>query len=306
MRQAQPEEYGCAVPVKVTLAGEDEKILKQNMRGTILIQEEHKVQPIVPLGALIEELGYSLHWTPTKLKLSHPEKGSVRVRVNNHCPEVAACEALSMIKELEMKQVAELNNNVNTLKARLEMIRKEEQREWPELLKAYTSTGSRSSLLKALMKCPFTKDLPAEVRSLMLEEFEPTKGEVYLKALPLTRRMRRLMMSSRKWVVDLNVGKAEEKEDPFSVISRNGKVLVEVNYEKSKLRDLHKRGAVYQMLLWAASSGRISDVIGCPANDTWVNEATPEELRAATPKRTDEEPFGLKDMPPLQKPATGP
>ncbi|CAE7943851.1 GIP [Symbiodinium sp. KB8] len=301
MRQAQPEEYGCAVPVKVTLAGEDEKILKQNMQGTILIQEEHQVQPIVPLGALIEELGYSLHWTPTKLKLSHPEKGSVRVRVNNHCPEVAACEALSMIKELEMKQVAELNNNVNTLKARLEMIRKEEQREWPELLREYTSTGSRSSLLKALMKCPFTKGLPTEVHSLMLEEFEPKKGEVYLKALPLTRRMRRLMMSSKKWVVNLNVGKAEEKEDPFSVVSRNGKVFLEVNYEKSRLWDLHKRGAVYQMLLWAASAGRISDVIGCPANDTWVNEATPEERKAATPRRTDEEPFGLKDLPPLQQ-----
>ena len=65
MRPATSEEYDVAQPVKVTLAGEDEKILRQNPQCTILVQEEEtKVQPIVPLGALIEGLGYTLHWSP--------------------------------------------------------------------------------------------------------------------------------------------------------------------------------------------------------------------------------------------------
>ena len=136
MRTATRAEYTDATPVKVTLAGEDEKILRQNDRGTILVQEEEgRVQPIVPLGALIEGLGYTLHWSPTKLKLTHPEKGSVRVRVNNHCPEVAACDALAVIRELEMKQVNALNNNVESLKARLEVVKMEEKREWYEIFK---------------------------------------------------------------------------------------------------------------------------------------------------------------------------
>ena len=59
MRQAE-EEYREGIPVRVTLAGEDEKILRQNVQGTILAQEEnHKVHSIVLLGALIETLGYT-------------------------------------------------------------------------------------------------------------------------------------------------------------------------------------------------------------------------------------------------------
>ncbi|CAE7921355.1 hypothetical protein AK812_SmicGene7008 [Symbiodinium microadriaticum] len=42
----------------------------------------------------------------------------IKVKVNNNCPEVAACDALAMIRELEMTQVNALNKHVDTLKAR--------------------------------------------------------------------------------------------------------------------------------------------------------------------------------------------
>ena len=301
MRQAQPNEYLEAIPVKVTLAGEDEKILKQNTQGTILVQEEHRVQPIVPLGALIEDLGYTLHWTPTKLRLTHPEKGSVRVRVNNHCPEVAACDALAMIRELEMNKVRELNSSVATLKARLEMVKLEEKRDWIEILRSYAKKGERGELLKALMKCPFTKDLPGDVQSLMLETFEPTKGDTYLKALPITRRMRKSLMASKKWVVSFNVEDAREKDDPLKIVYKNGKVLLEVNNRKSKSWDIHRRNAVYQALLWAAADGRISDVVCSPAHVTWLSSSPTSRVEAAIPRRTENEPYGVKSLSPLQR-----
>ncbi|CAE7948495.1 unnamed protein product [Symbiodinium sp. KB8] len=47
-----------------------------------------------------------------------------------------------MIHELEMKQVNALNSNVETLKARLEVVKLQEIRDWPELLKEYASEGS--------------------------------------------------------------------------------------------------------------------------------------------------------------------
>ena len=103
-----------------------------------MIQEESgQVQPIVPLGVLIENLGYTLHWSPTTLRLTHSLKGMVKVRIDNHCPEVAACDAFAMIHELEMKQVSSLNHNIKTLKARLEVVKLQQTREWPELLKEY-------------------------------------------------------------------------------------------------------------------------------------------------------------------------
>ena len=51
------------------------------------------------------------------------------MRVNNHCPEVAVCDALAMIRDLEMKQVNALNNSIDTLKARLEVMKLEETTE---------------------------------------------------------------------------------------------------------------------------------------------------------------------------------
>ena len=97
MRPAKEDEYSEGLPVRVTLAGEDVRVLRQNNEGTILVQEENAViQPIVPLGAVIENLGYTLHWTPKSLRLTHPEKQAIKVRIKNHCPEVAAADALEL------------------------------------------------------------------------------------------------------------------------------------------------------------------------------------------------------------------
>ena len=102
MRPAPEAEYNHGHPVRVTLAGEDVKVLMQNSQGTILVQEENTaIQPIVPLGAVIEKLGYTLHWSPRTLRLTHPEKKPVKVKIKNHCPEVAASDALDLIRGAE-------------------------------------------------------------------------------------------------------------------------------------------------------------------------------------------------------------
>ena len=48
MRPADPEEYRNGIPVKVTLAGEEERILRQNRQGTVLVEEEN-----------VEKFGYA-------------------------------------------------------------------------------------------------------------------------------------------------------------------------------------------------------------------------------------------------------
>ncbi|OLP97454.1 Copia protein [Symbiodinium microadriaticum] len=302
MRQASHQEYANSAPVRVTLAGEDEKILRQNSKGTILVQEENsRVQPIVPLGAIIEDLGYTLHWTPTKLRLTHPEKGMIRVRVNNHCPEVAACDALAMIHELEMKQVNSLNHNLEALKARLDVMKLQDTRDWVELLREYGVIGSRGSLLKVLLKCPFTKDLPQDVHNLMLESFDVDQGETYLKALPISRRTRKALMNSKRWVVSLFNGVDYSGEDPLKLVAKEGKMLVEVDAKLSKLWDIHRHNAVYRVLLWAAATGRISDVIGAPPTDTWIDSSVEGREQDLRLKRSKNEPFGISGLPPLQQ-----
>ena len=301
MRPATSTEYESGCPVKVTLAGEDVRVLKQNPQGTILVREQGEpVQPIVPLGALIENLGYTLQWGPKHLKLTHPEKGPIKVKVKNHCPEVAASDALDMIRELELAQVKELTSHVDSLKARLEVLKKEEQREWPELLADYMSTGRRSHLLKAVMKCPVTKCLPGDVQTMLLEDFDHHSGEKYLKALPLTRRKRKALLNSNRWVVSLYLGEADNN-DPFKLIPSAGKVLFEVDIKSSRLWDMHLSGGVYQVLLWAAAKGKICDIVSSLPDRTWPTSHSPRKGNEAIPLRTKSEPFGRNELPPFQQ-----
>ncbi|CAE7226577.1 RE2, partial [Symbiodinium sp. CCMP2456] len=278
MRPAEEREYEDGQPVRVTLAGEDVRILRQNSHGTILVQEETApIQPIVPLGAVIEKLGYTLHWSPRALRLTHPSKKPIQVRIKNHCPEVASEDALNLIRELEMNQVTALNVQVENLRARLEVIQKEESRDWHELLREYTRTGARPTLLKAILTSPFTKDLPSDVQSLLLEGFDPENGFQYLKTLHLTRRKRRALILSRNWVVHLFSG--EYQDDPFKTIPLSGKIVLNVDIANSKLWDMNRVGGVYQLLLWAAST----------------------EGPNSYPVRTTDEPYGIKDLTAFQR-----
>ena len=61
---------------------------------------------------------------------------------------------LHLIEELEMSQMVALNTHVESLRARLEVMKKEEKRDWTELLQEFARTGSRATLLKTLCSAP--------------------------------------------------------------------------------------------------------------------------------------------------------
>ena len=114
MRVAEANEYENGSSVKVTLAGEDVREMKQNIQGTVLIENDGRqtVQPIVPLGAVIEELDCCLSWQRGSFQLRHPEKGLLKVKLVNNCPEIKAKDALALIKELENKHMMTLSRQV--------------------------------------------------------------------------------------------------------------------------------------------------------------------------------------------------
>ena len=68
---------------------EDTKVLRQNLQGTVLIRDEagQLVQPIVPLGAVIEDLGCTLKWKKGLASALSPETGMMKVKLVNNCPE---------------------------------------------------------------------------------------------------------------------------------------------------------------------------------------------------------------------------
>ncbi|CAE7551950.1 RE1 [Symbiodinium sp. KB8] len=300
MRLAKGDEYAQGTSVKVTLAGEDVREMKQNVQGTVLIEGDGKnqIQPIVPLGPVIEELDCSLVWQKGSFQLRHPLKGLMKVKLVNNCPEIKAKDALALIKELENKHMINLSAQVENLKAKLDVLRKEETRSWDELLKEFIRTGSQSLMVRAVLTCPMTKGLPEDVQAMISEGFEKEKGAYYLKQLPLTRRKRKLLLASNRWVVVFNQNASSAQDEPFNVISKEGKVVLEVNPSASKLWNLRRRQGAYQMLLRAAAQGKISDLVGSPSHTTWTTSTTMDS--ETRPARTKLHPYGHDELPPLQ------
>ena len=159
LREGTQEEMRAAKHVPVTLAGDEKSTLCQSQLGTILMP--HPTQPLVPMGALVEVLGCSVKWTPKVLKITHPKHGNLKVSLRNRCPEIAALDALNLIQELEAKQLEQFNSQVREMELRLEAMQAEEEKDWIEHIHDVRKDGSAVSMWKALMKCPFTKDLQA-------------------------------------------------------------------------------------------------------------------------------------------------
>ena len=151
------------------------------------------------------------------------------------------------------------------------------------------------------MKCPFTCGLPSEVQSMIGEGFELDSGEKYLKELPLTKRKRKALMNSNAWVVHMFAGGDGNPSDFVDVISKGGKIVLEVDSRTSKHWDIHGRQGVYRLLLWAASKGKISDVIGTPPQSTWLPSTTTRGREGASILRTTSAPYGQQPLQPLQQ-----
>ena len=108
-REATEEEIETANQVRVQLADGKEIVLAQGPSGTLLTKrsEEGASGPIVPLGALVQDLGCQVSWTRRGgLVIRHPEHGLIKPKVVGRCPVVA--EALDLIYEIEAQKLHQL------------------------------------------------------------------------------------------------------------------------------------------------------------------------------------------------------
>ena len=125
MRQAKDEhEWGAACAVQVALAGDNTTSMRLTASGTLLLPpgRDGLVQPIIPMGAIIEQLGYKLVWSAGSCKLYPPDGRSIRLRVKNGCPEVVESQALTLISRLEehkLNQADELRRRAEEGKDRI-------------------------------------------------------------------------------------------------------------------------------------------------------------------------------------------
>ncbi|CAE7828798.1 RE1 [Symbiodinium sp. CCMP2592] len=246
-REATETELDDAARVRVQLADGKEVVLAQNSSGTLLTRKSggDSSGPIVPLGALVQDLGCQISWTRRGgLTIRHPEHGLIRPTVFGRCPVVAEHQALDFIYEIECEKLRRSHGR-DTLRTSFELEAVELNFElWFQRAHHF----HRSEM---------DRSLAAEHVNL-----DDKSGWAYLRALPGSRQRRKRMMSS-PWVLHLYAGPGKGVDPAFRELD-DGRVLVQVDINRSKAEDMGMVAGVYRALLWAAATGRVDGIIGSP------------------------------------------
>ena len=301
MRQAKDErEWDAACEVQVALAGDNTTSMRLTSSGTLLLPpgRDGSFQPIVPMGAIIEQLGSKLIWSAGSCKLYPLDGRSIRLRVKNGCLEVMESQALTLISRLEehkLHQADELRRRAEEGKDRIRQAKLAMDKTWWDHTMDYVNSGDLATGNMTISTAPFFQDVPDRALSGILTP-EGVEREPFWDALRaafphLNRRRRKALHDSKNWVVHLFAGSNPHK--PLLKLESNGAVVLELDVERSQAQNLYN-DALWSLLIRAAREGRIAAVIGGPPCRTMsVLRHRPGGPR---PVRSPQHPFGLPTL----------
>ncbi|CAE7367174.1 unnamed protein product [Symbiodinium sp. CCMP2592] len=272
-RASSQEEWEESDPVTVNLAGGESISLRMNAAGTILVPinsmtAASSTLPIVPLGALVSQLGYTMTWGKTKCKLEGKNGEVIVLRVRDGCPEVTEQEALKLISQLEDARLEELRENTKDTRTKVKAAALAMERTWFDYLLSYIDGGLSSQALKAVESAPFLQEVPRECKAGLVDAVPEANGWQALKGLEhLNRKTRKRLWASDKWLVHLYAGKADRRE--FRHLEGHGYTILELDIERGITHDV-LRASTWRALEWGARMGRIGAIVGGPPQSTFM------------------------------------
>ncbi|CAE7795726.1 TY5A [Symbiodinium sp. CCMP2592] len=154
-RATSQEEWEESDQVTVNLAGGESIGLRMNAAGTILVPinsmtSATSASPIVPLGALVSQLGYTMTWGKTKCKLEGKNGEVIVLRVREGCPEVTEQEASRLISQLEGARLQELRRRTADTRTRVKAAALAMERTCFDYLISYVDGEITSQALKVV------------------------------------------------------------------------------------------------------------------------------------------------------------
>ena len=267
------DEWDTAEEVGVQLAGNHQLTMRITTGGTLLmppgsstkqdsIPHGLQAQTIVPMGKLIETLGYTMIWSPEECVLQSPEGTKMKLQVHGGCPQMCELEALSLIARLEDRKLENLANETITTSDKLAVAAMAMEHHWNHYLYEYVATGAFESGLRAVRDAPFFEDLPGDC----LAGLVPPQGlEFGWDIMKLNgffnRAQRRKLISSKRWVVHLFAGK-EGHWEVFK-LDKGDTSVIELDVARCAGHDI-LRGETWRMLLWGAKQGKVDVIFGGP------------------------------------------
>ncbi|CAE7233212.1 ycf43, partial [Symbiodinium sp. CCMP2456] len=272
---ASQEEWDKSSEVMVQLAGNYKLVMRISDVGTLLmpyrdvqVNQQHlpgpQAQTIVPMGQLIETLGYTMMWSPKECYLQSPEGVRIPLQVDGGCPQLAEMEALALIARLEDRKVEELNNSVLTTQDKLKVSAVAMEHTWEYYLFDYVAKGAFESGLRAVrertvFRRPTRRVLvwyDTNCRTLVWLGHHEEPGLLEQSAEKETADLQKVDR-----IVHLFAGKEGHYE--MFKLDQGDTAVVELDIERCQGHDLF-RAETWRMLLWGAKEGKSEAVFGGP------------------------------------------
>ena len=272
-------EWQSASEVQVQWAGDQTGMFRMSDRGTLLNEPSSPTQNsqvIVPLGPLIEKLGYRLSWSRSVCKLQSPEGHTYKLRIKSGCPQLQEHEALKLITQLEQaklqKDVSQLEQATVDTSSLVEKSRAFGRRTWFHRLMQYARDGSAESARLALTNAAWIDLAPETLHGNLLPDQSQSTGWQVLSGLHcLSRAKRRALHSSKNWVVHMYSG--DRSNPSLQLPVGRDSVILNLDLRLSKSHDVRSHPA-WQALVWGARNGRISHIVGSPPHTQFLPDAS--------------------------------
>ena len=263
------DEWEAATSIEVQLAGTHRLTMRITASGTLLMpprQVDQQVsvsgQTIVPMGQLIQVLGYSMYWSTDECYLQDADGNRLPLQVEGGCPQLQELEALTLIARLEDRKLEELKNATLLTEDNVRMSAVAMERTWDAFLLDYVTKGAFESGLRAVRDAPFFRDLPGECLSNLIPMQGLWSGWEIMKQIGyFTRAQRRKILTSKRWIIHLFAGREGHWE--IMKLDQGDTTVIELDVDRCHGMDI-MRSETWRMLLWGAKEGKIDAIIGGP------------------------------------------
>ena len=248
-----PDEWNSATQVNVVLADNQKAQLYQTSAGSILASSED-IQPLLPMSDLVR-VGCEVTWGKKGLRIRHPTLGTLKTSLRSGCPELAVEQAKNLIDQIEAEKLKDFKASTIDLAVKLDFMMAKETEHWTENAQKFVKSGNRGDLWKVI-EGSFLKDFDPALRDYLPLDVKLGQGWETMKATPWTRRKRKALLGSYRWLVHLPVHK--EEGQGLKDLEREGMVVITVAGAIPR--------EVFRTLLWGAATGRVEVVMASGAN----------------------------------------
>ena len=219
--------------VEVTLANGSKERLRMSPSGT-MIACQADIEPIIPMGSLIEKLKCQIEWSAGGVTVRHPHRGILPVTTQDGCPQLPRSLVMALIGEVEEEHQ----------KIQLRSLKEDEELLW---------------LRELVNRHPVLQKLPKKVQDELIEQ-PGTWSQ-----LPGNKRQRK-SWRDQGFLLHLYAGPDEGFTLGQAWRQQGGdpKLLMEVDVKRGSHHDMMVKEGVYAGLLRSALDGKIKGVLGGP------------------------------------------